>query len=130
MCATSFPPLASCRFGVVANASICDRLVLRSLSNVVGFHPYDIAKFHRLLCRDSVVFASQRPQRRRNQGGEEKAYVFNLILLASQGDSPGQPKDPCMQPQPFATITVYSWWQPSTWLHPHFGKSLIATNCL
>ena len=56
-----------------------------------GFHPYDIAKFHRPLYRDSVVFAFWRPQRRRSQGGEEEAYVFNLIL-ANQGDSLGQPK--------------------------------------
>ena len=39
-----------------------------------GFHPYDIAKFHRLLYRDSVVFAFWRPQWRRSDGGEEEAY--------------------------------------------------------
>ena len=26
------------------------------------------------------------------EGGEEEAYVFNLIPLANQGESPGQPK--------------------------------------
>ena len=54
-----------------------------------GFHPYDIAKFHRPLCRDSVVFAFWWA---RSQGKEEEAYVFNLTLLANQGDSPRQRK--------------------------------------
>ena len=63
-----------------------------------GFHPYDISKFHRPLCRDSVIFAFWRPQGRRSyggeggEGGEDEAYVFNLILLADQDVSPGQPK--------------------------------------
>ena len=52
-------------------------------------------------CRDSVVFVFWR--RHRQKGGNEEAYVeeayirqvlscFDLILLANQGNSPGQPK--------------------------------------
>ena len=39
-----------------------------------------------------VETAFWRPQRRRSQEREEEAYAFNLIILANQGDSPGQPE--------------------------------------
>jgi len=63
-------------------------------------------------CRDSVVFAFWWPD-------IVKGERTSSILLANQGDSPGQPrrfprgnqKGPCVQAHAFTTITVYSWWQ-------------------
>ena len=40
--------------------------------------------------------------------GEEEAYVFNLIILANQGDSPGKPKSPSLSHNSSLTITMYS----------------------
>ena len=72
-------------------------------------------------CRDSIVFAFW--WRRRKKREKEEMYVrpalncFNSTPLEFPWPTriilQGNQNSPCVQAHAFATITMYSWWQPS-----------------
>ena len=94
------------------------------LCSVVIFIQYREVSIYAILlnfighCRDSIVFAFwwRRRQKRERGAYVEEAHVRQVLScfittpLVNQNNSPGQPKESL---RPFATITIYSWWQPS-----------------